>query len=159
MSMNEQERLRFLRRALDEGLIGAEEHRSLMPRMICKVGCVLQESERQLDEDPEDAQGMALAKQELVGNLANCVLDVVRQHGGNALNRKNRSAVSESTATRIRAKPVDKSQVDHNSLPTSKPRAPAQTAQGQSFAFPTSSPHDFPRMDPLQVAPGLRGGV
>ena len=67
--MTEEQRLRFLRRALGDGLLTVEEYEGLKPRMTCRSGDVM-------PEDGDAGKG-STAAEEVCVRLIRCVADAV----------------------------------------------------------------------------------
>lgn len=127
--MTEEQRLRFLRRALGDGLLTVEEYEGLKPRMTCRSGDVM-------PEDGDAGKGSAAAEEVCV-RLIRCVADAVEQQ------RENRSVASDAHS-------------DTKEPPTEvKSTGPPSSMDDQDgerrFAFGLGDAEQPPRLDPLKV--------
>ena len=138
MGMTESDRMRFLQRALDEKLISAVEYEELAPRMLCRVGTVLLAACSPKGEPPQKLRPpLDVGKQELVAQLAQCVIQVVQQQGTRTIDEE-RKTVPE---------PHSKTLVQSNQ---------ALSVKNRSFAFPADKSHALSKLDPLKVTSWLQ---
>lgn len=74
--MGEAERLRFLQRALQKGMLSREDYEQLLPRMRCSLTAFVAREREAQESEPSEAAGKK--RQELAVQLAQCVIDALR---------------------------------------------------------------------------------
>ena len=147
--MTEADRLRFLRQARESNLISEDDYDELIPRMVCRDGSVLRTLATNPSEGPAPASDNASRKKELVRQLAQCVIEIVRQQAepksGAQPTMRNNQPQQVDGRQGVLAAPVG----DEKTVVPSKAGTPAKFRR---FAFPAADKELAPPLlDPLQV--------